>query len=284
MERRRRLVELGVVLAGGLALASAPAVVRAAPGTNTVPLTAGSLSIGTLANTTLPSTIVSAGTVSGAINSGNWTDGTGTGAGWHGTLQTAALVDQGAFSQTAGTTTALGSTASGAYTGTVGNAVVIVTVTGVPTAAATPVTWSDRETATATTGSATCTNGTACAIASGVTITFAAATTYPVGAAYTAKVGALPASGMTIATASATAILAQGTTLGGANLPTYQSNASVVTAGGAAVPFVTAAVNAGMGTFSVAPGVTITWDPNNTWGGASVSYVGVAQYAIVTGP
>jgi hypothetical protein len=284
MTRFSTRLKFGTVLLGGLALIAVPTVAQAASATNTLPLLAGSLSIGALSPTTLPSTSVSAGTVSGAIDQGNWTDGTGTGLGWHGTLQTAALVYQGAFTQTAGTTTAITNAASGAYTGTVGNAIITVTVSTATSSGVTQVTWSDREAATTTGGPTPCTNGSACTISNGVTITFTSATVYPVGAAYTAEVGALPASGMTIATASATGPTPQTTTLGGSNLPTFEGNGSVVTAGGSAVPFVHATALEGIGTFQLAAGVTITWDANNTWGGASVTYVGVAQYAISSGP
>lgn len=281
------LLKLGTVAVGGLVLFAVPTVALAATGTITVPFTAGSGSVGTLANTSLPSTSASGGTVSGAVNSGNWTDGTGTASGWHGALQTAALVDQGPFAQTAGTTATLGSTDSGAYTGTSGNAMITVRVNGTPTVLHTAFAWTDRERGTTTSSTAAvpaCSNGTACAISSGVTITFAAGTKYPIGAVYSAKVGALPAHSMTIATASASAITPQGSTAGGSNLPAYQSNASVVTAGGAAVPFVAAGRNQGMGTFSLAVGVTVTWDPNDAWNGAGAEYLGTAQYAISTGP
>ncbi|MHB8717978.1 MAG: hypothetical protein ACYDAC_03675 [Candidatus Dormibacteria bacterium] len=270
-----------------LAVVALPLSVRAA--TSTVSLSAGSLSIGTLANTTLTSTPVSTGTVSGSVNLGNWSDTTGTGLGWHGTiaLTNSPFVDQGAWAQTAGTTLALGSTASGAYTGSVANALVTVTVTS-STGTATTVNWSDREGATNTSGTAlACTNGSACAIASGVTITFATGVTYLSTDVYTAKVGAMPVTATTLDTNAAPAPVPQGTTVGGSNLPTYENGgptgAATVNASssGTAQPFVTAALNSGMGSFALAPGITVTWDPNNTW---DAGYTATAQYAIVSGP
>jgi hypothetical protein len=279
-------LKIGTIAISGLVVFAVPAVALAATSSITVPFTSGSPSISTLANTTLPSSNVSAGTVSGAINPGTWTDTTGTASGWHGTLQTAALVDQGPFVQTAGTTAALAGTGSGAYSGTTASAMISVTVKGTYAGLETGFAWTDRERDKTTSGTVpahACRNGTACAISHGVTITFAAGTSYPIGAAYRAQVGALPANSMTIATASASAITPQGGTPGGSNLPSYQSNGSVVIGGGA-VPFVAAGKNQGMGTFSLAVGVTVSWDPKDSWNGGRPEYVGTAQYAISTGP
>jgi hypothetical protein len=245
------------------------------------------------AGTTLPATVLSAGTVSGAVNGATWNDLTGSGAGWNGTVAISTLLVQGPWSQTAGTALALGSTASGSYTGSAGAASIVVTVNGTPTATNTPFTWTDREGATTSgpTSVPTCVNGTACAVNNGVTITFATATPYIAGDAYTAHVGIGSTTAMSLATGSATAITNQGTTLGGSNLPTYTGNLSTVTAGGVgiegtAVKFVTAAANAGAGSFTVTPGVTFTWDPNNTWSSstAGANYTATAQYTIATGP
>jgi hypothetical protein len=275
------------IVAAGFVLFALPAVALAATANITVPFAAGSPSIGTLDNASLPAISANAGTVSGAVNGGNWTDSTGTASGWHGTLQTTALVGQGPFVQTAGTRAALGSSGSGAYNGTSGSAIITVRVNGTPTMVHTPFAWTSQEHGTRTSGTvaaSACSNGIACAVSRGVTITFAIGTRYPAGAEYSARVGALPANSMTIATASALAITPQGGTAGGSNLPAYQSNGSVVSAGGSAVPFVAAGRNQGMGTFSLAIGVTLTWDPQDAWTGAGPGYVGIAQYAISTGP
>jgi hypothetical protein len=47
------------------------------------------------------------------------------------------------------------------------------------------------------------------------------------------------------------------------------------------VKIVSAAKLAGVGTFTVIPGVTLTWDPNNTW---ALPYTASAQYTIASGP
>ena len=277
----------GASLAG--LIAAQPAA--AATATNTLTLTPGSLSIGSLANTTLPSASVGAGTLSGAVDSGNWSDSTGSGAGWHGTIQATTFQAEGPWAQTAGTATALGSTASGSYTGSVANALITVTVSAGGTLLNTPFAWTDQEGSSTTSGSVVvCANGTACAVSNGVTVTFAAATTHPSGATYQAKVGTLPATALTLATASASGPTAVGTTIGGANLPAWENNGSTVSGAGvatygSAVPFVTAGAGIGMGTFTLAPGVTVTWDANNTWDAtAAANWVASAQYQISSGP
>lgn len=265
--------------------ATVPALASASTsGTASLPLTGGTLSINSLAaSATLPATNVSAGTVSGALNSGTWADTTGSGNGWNGTIQLAApFLYQGTWTQTSGAATALSSSASGTYTGQVANALITVTVTA-STVAATTVSWTDREATTSNGTNTVCNAVTTCAIASGITISFAAAV-YPTGATYQVEAGTLPTTSMTLSTPSATGPTATGTTLGGANLPVFENTGTTVPAGGSAVSFVHATTQTGMGSFSLAPGVTITWDPNNTWGGSGVTYSTTAQYAIVAGP
>jgi hypothetical protein len=257
--------------------------------TNTLPLLPGSLSIGALTNTTLTSTSVTTGSLVGAaIDSGTWSDNTGSGAGWHGTISTSTFQYEGTWSQTAGTATALGGSPvgfSGSYTGAVADALLTVTVSAGGTVLNTPFTWTDREGASTPSGTqATCTNNTACAVSNGVTITFAAATSYPANAVYAVKVGTFPTTALTLA-AGGTSTNNAGTSAG-ANIPVFENNASTVTAGGvgtqgSAVAFLTAPVNDGVGSFTIAPGVTITWDGTNTW---AASFVATAQYTIVSGP
>ncbi|MHB8717979.1 MAG: hypothetical protein ACYDAC_03680 [Candidatus Dormibacteria bacterium] len=272
-----------ILAATTLLLTAAWPSVDAAAASSTVQLSAGALTVGTLADTTLPTTSVSAGSVSGPINGGTWSDTTGQGAGWHGTIALSTpFVDQAPWTQTSGTNTALASTASGAYSGTVGNALITVTVASLSTGTTTNVSWSDLEGGTTTKGSAACSNGQACAIASGITITFLAVTAYPVGAVYQARVGTFSSTALALDSGAGAAPAPTGTTVGGSNLPRFVNGGAVVAAGGAAQPFVSAALNSGMGTFSLACGVTVTWDPNGTWSG--VSYIATAQYAIVAGP
>ena len=254
-------------------------------GTATLPLLGGSLSVGGIQSSiTLASTAVTAGTTSGVINSATWGDTTGSGAGWNGTIQlTTGFIYTGSWVQTGGTTTALGNVTAGGYTGSTGNALIVVTVT-TSTGAVTQFSWTDSSGAGTNGTNTTCNNVSACTVSNGVTIAFAAATVYPAGAVYTVKAGELTPSGASLLTADASTVTPTGTTGGGTNLPTYKNNGSTVSAGGSAVKFLSAALNQGAGTFTAAPGMTITWDPNNTWAGSGVNYTATAQYAISTGP
>jgi hypothetical protein len=280
---RMRIAAAVAASIAGTAVA-VPAHADAQTATNQLNLLGGSLSIGSLAATTLPSAALSAGTVSGAVDSGNWSDTTGSGAGWNGTVSTTQFVLQGPW-QAGGGGSALTNTGSGAYSGSAGAALVVVTVSAGGTATNTPFTWTDNEGSSQTSGTvSTCTNATACAVSNGVTITFNAATTYTSGWTYTAHVGAQSASAMSLTTASATGPTAVGSTAGGSNLPTFLNNGSTVTA--SAVKFVHATAGTGMGTFTLAAGVTVTWDPNNTWSSsvAGANYTATATYTISSGP
>jgi len=287
LPKGRAAAVAGATILGTLICLPAPAA-AATTTTNNLALAAGSLSISAMsASSTFPgSPNVTAGTASGAMDQANWTDATGLGLGWNGTVSTTDFVDNGAW--TPASTPALSSTASGGYTGGVAQAYLTVTVGLGGTTLTTPVTWTDQEGAgaTASSGSATCTNGSACAISNGVTITFASGSTYANGTSYSARSGRLAASALSLTTGSATGPTPQGATLGGGNLPSFTNNGSTVTGGGpttqgTAVKFVTAAVLTGIGTFQLAPGLTITWDANNTW---AATYSATASYTINSGP
>lgn len=277
-------------MVAALAATAAPLGAKAATSsTGTLSLLGGSLSMSGLASFTTTSTSLSAGSLATPMNNATWADSTGSGAGWNGTVAVTQFIDQGAWSQTSGTATALSSTSSGAYTGSAGAGSITVTVTqALDTTASTTLTYSysDVEKGVTTTGSGTATKGTAATLMNGLTITFAALTAYPQNATYESKFGILGTSALVLNTGQAT-VTASGTTSGGSNLPAFVNNSITVTAGGPStlsttpVKFVSAAVNTGMGTFSVTPGATITWDPNNVW---PASYTANLQYNIVSGP
>jgi hypothetical protein len=280
---QKRLV--GGLAAGIVGVLLPVSAMASSTATDTLSLAAGTLSISGLGNWTSASTAVSAGTLNSGTNSGTWTDQTGLGLGWNGTLAMESFLYTGTWTQTSGTVTALGTTAAGSYTGTSPNAFITVTVNGTPSSSSTPYTYSDNESGTVTSNSGTATNGSATTLANGITITFAAATTYPVGAVYSEKMGVLPTTALALHSASGT-ITNQAGTLGGSNLPTFTNNGVTVsstsaTAYGTAVKFITANALQGIGSFTVVPGVTITWDANNTW---AANYVANAQYTIASGP
>lgn len=282
----RRALAATAALGGLIAFSASPTPAHAStPATDTLALAAGTLSISGLGNWTSATTAVSAGTLSTGTNSGTWSDLTGTGLGWNGTLALESFILQGAWTSSGGTAN-LTNTLSGAYTGTVAEASITVTVTAA-TSGSTTFTCSDDEAGTFTScaTNSPATNGSATTLANGMTINFKAATTQAVNTVYTVQAGVLPTTAVTLDT-TAGSVAAQGGTFGGSNLPTLQGNGTTVasvsaTSFGTAIKFVHATALTGIGNFTVVPGVTITWDPNNTW---ALSYVANAQYSIVSGP
>lgn len=281
---RRRLLVGGAAVAA-LAATAAPLGARAATSsTGTLALLGGGLSISGMSTFTTTATSLSAGSLATPMNNATWADNTGTGAGWNGTVAVTQFVDQGAWTQTSGTTASLQTTSSGAYTGTAGAGSIDLTVT-LDSLLNVTYTYTDIENGVSTPGAGTAIKGTATSLTNGITITFASGTTYSANAVYDVKFGILPTSALALNTSQAS-VSATGTTQGGANLPAFQNNSTTVTAGGpttagSAVKFVSAAVNTGKGTFSVTPGSTITWDPNNVW---PANYTASLQYNIVSGP
>jgi hypothetical protein len=273
--------------AGFIGLAVMPVSAMASTTTtDTLQLSAGTLSISGMSTWTSAATAVSAGTLSSGTNSATWSDLTGLGLGWNGTLALESFIYQGSWTSSSGTAN-LTSTASGAYTGAVAEASITVTVTGTPTAASTPFTCTDDEAGTFTSCAANspAANGVATTLANGMTINFKAATTQTVGTVYTVQMGVLQTTALKLTTASGS-VTAQAGTAGGSNLPSLINNNTTVsstsaTSYGTAVKFVQAQALTGIGNFTVVPGVTITWDANNTW---AANFVANAQYTIASGP
>jgi hypothetical protein len=262
------------------AVMALPAAAATQTGTETVTLTAGSLSIagcGTcsaaLSGPVGPLAIV------GGAPAAIWTDATGSGTGWDGTLQATTMVYTGNWAQTGGTTTTLAATTAGAYSDTLDGIEYTVTVSAGGTGTTTPYTWTSTDTTDHAGGSGSATNGTAKAVGTmGVTITFASGTAYPSGAIYMVKVGAFPASALALNTVNFAVTPQTGTTSG---VPLSINNGTTVPGGGSAVKFVTAAANTGMGAYQVTPGVQVTPDAS-TWAG--VAYASTLTYTIVSGP
>jgi len=281
-----RIQRLILAVAAGAA-ALAPLYASAAtqqPAQQTTSFTAGSLSIAVPAATTFPATALSAGTLTSGVNAANWADNTGSGAGWNGTLAIQQFHISGTNAWTPGASSVLANNNSGQYTGTTTAAdyTVIVTAASAGGTTTVAISWSGEET-----GSGTATKNAAFAVgALGMTITFLTGQAYATTDVYTAQVGNLATSALAAAQAT-TAIAVFGTTTGGTNLPTATGGTSTVTSGtvstysGAPVKIVTAAKLKGKGTFTVTPGVTLTWDPNATW---ALPYTASAQYTIASGP
>jgi hypothetical protein len=278
--RNRRILVAAVATAAiGCALGPLSAqALTSGTGTDTLTVTGGSLSVASVGSATFTVTL-GVGTVTTAatnLNAGTYSDTTGSGAGFNGTLALYQFVNTQAWVPTG---TALSTNNSATYTGTTNDATYSVAVTA-NAATTVNVTWSGTEA-----GSGTATKGSAFAIGThGLTITFATGITYLVTDTYSIKADVLATSALTMAAGGS--CVAQGTTATGANLPTMTNTASTVTGGtyntyGAAVKVITAAANAGIGSFVCTPKATISADSNTT---LASSYTATAQYSIVTGP
>lgn len=263
-----------------LALPFLPQTVQAATtatSTDTLTLTAGSLSV--TAYSAGSATAALSGTSPAAANLAvaDWSDTTGSGAGWDGTMAVSLFNDTGTWTTTGGSHS-LASTSSGVYTGTATQGYYLVTVTG-DTGTSVNANVTGTESTTISGG----VHGSAVAVGThGVTITFATGTTYTSGDQFTIHVGNLPASALVLGAGSS--ITANGSTTAAA--PAFTNSGSTVTGGtatsvGSGVKFVSAALNTGMGSFHVSPNGTIAFDPNLDWAG---SYVAQVSYSIVTGP
>ena len=286
LSRRRTLA--GVAVVAALVGTALPIGARAATSTVTLALgSGGGLSISSMSGFTTATTSSAAGTLATPLNSAIWADTTGSGSGWNGTIAVTQFIDQGAWAQTVGTTTALNTTSSGAYTGSAGAGYIDVTVTQVgDTTGATSlaISYADVENGSTTNGTATATKGSATTLVHGLTITFATGTAYPQNAVYQSKFGILPTTALALNTTQGSVAL-QGSTL--SVPPVLVNSGSTVTAGGPAaysaspVKFLDALILTGEGSFTVVPGATITWDPNNIW---QANYVAGVQYTIASGP
>jgi hypothetical protein len=283
VNRIQRLILAVAAGAAALAPLSASALTQQ-PAQQTTNFTPGALSITVPASTTFPATALSAGTLTSGVNAANWADTTGSGAGWNGTLAIQEFHITGVNAWSPGASSVLNNNNSGQYTGTTTAADYTVTVTAASAGGTTTVaiSWAGEES-----GSGTATKNTPFAVgALGMTIDFLTGQAYAVTDVYTAQVGNLATSALAAAQATTT-IAVVGSTAGGTNLPTATGGTSTVTSGtvstysGAPVKIVTAAKLKGKGTFTVTPGVTLTWDPNFTW---ALPYTASAQYTIASGP
>ena len=284
---QRRLRRLGrrAGLAAVLTLVGVVAPVGAAfaaTSTSSATTTSGSLSIGTVTPETI--SVPVAGTGNGILPSAPWSDTTGTGDGWNGTVAVSDLSYTGAW-VAQGSATALTTTSSTAYTGTQ-NGVEYTVTTGTITSGAGSYTWTSTSTTDSAGGSGTAVASTANAVGTlGVTINFGTQSLTS-GFVYVVDVGTQSASAFTLDTAATGASItaASGTTSAD---PTFVGNSTTVSGGGVAstaygtaVKFVSAALNTGMGTYTVNPGASITADASS-W---AATYTAGVQYSIVTGP
>jgi hypothetical protein len=283
-QRRRIIVGLLICgLAGGLAPVGAAMAATTSTGTSRLSLTSGSLSIGTTTAETISAPV--GGTGSGILPVANWSDTTGSGGGWNGTVAVSDFSYTGTWTQTRGNNTPLAAY-TGSYSGTSDGAQYTVTVTS-GTTGVTNYTWTSDDPTDNVGGSGTATNGTPQSVGNnGVYIEFGGATQYPVGATYTLDVGTQSPSALSLnPSAPGAGVTAQTGTLSPA--PSLVGSGTTVTGGGTgassygtAVKFVSAPAGDGMGTFTIAPGASVSTDISSWLG----TYTAGVQYSIVAGP
>ena len=281
---RNALVAAAIGLVGVLGPAGAVAAATSTgTGTASATTTSGSLSIGTTTNETI--SVPVAGTGNGILPSAVWSDSTGTGDGWNGTVAVSDLSYTGSWAAQ-GSATALTTATSGAFTGTQDGVEYSVT-TGTITSGAGSYTWTSTDTTTGNpTGSGTAVASTANAVGTqGVTIDFGAQSLTS-GFVYVIKVGTQSASAFSLDTTATGAGVTpvSGTT---STAPTLVGNSTTVSGGGVAstaygtaVKFVSAALNTGMGSYTVDPGAQVNADASS-W---AATYTAGVQYSIITGP
>jgi len=303
--RRHRLGAKVFAGAGALLLAVlAPAGTAFASTTSTsaATLTAGSLSVVALSSEAI--SIPVGGVTTGVLPMAQWTDDTGSGDGWSGTVALSDFTYTGSWKQTAGTATALAAVSSGRRPGPVPGTVITITapnggtfdgtadgveytvkVGADATSSSTPFTWTSDDPTDKAGGSGTATNGVPADVGTkGITIDFVSGTTYPEGATYQVDAGTLSPDAVTLSpsygsvTAGTSTTSADPTLVGLAD--TVAGGGTSVSDYGTAVKFVSAAVDTGMGTYVIEPGVQIVADPSS-W---AATYTAGVQYSIVSGP
>jgi hypothetical protein len=257
----------------------------AATGTSSTSTTSGSLSIGSTTSHTISAPV--GGTGTGILPSAAWSDSTGTGDGWNATVALSDFTYTGSWKQTSGTTTSLSSSTS-AFAGTNNGVEYTVTVGSSGSGTSTPYSWTSTDpTDKAGATGLTATNGTAVEVGTnGLYINFTSGTTYASGTAYEIKAGTQSASALSLDTSATNAAITASSTTTSTD-PTFAGNSTTVSGGGpgstaygTAVKFVSAALNTGMGTYTVDPGASVTADLSS-W---TATYTAGVQYSIVTGP
>ena len=270
------------LLIGGLA-APAFADGTTSTGTGNAQLTGGSLAIGAITNNNNISVNLASFTGSGLLPTAVWSDATGSGYGWNGTVAVSDFTYTGTWSTTTGTP--LVTTTSGAYTGTQDGVVFTVDATGISNGAGS-FTWSSTA-STNSTGSGTAVASIATVLdTQGVSINFGTATETP-GTLFELQAGTQASSALSLLSSAvgAGATVEDGSLSAPPALVSAEATVSGPSTGpaegyGAAIKFVAAAANTGMGSYTVNPGVSFTAD-QNSWANL---YTANVEYSIVTGP
>ena len=220
--------------------------------------------------------------MSGLLPTAVWSDATGSGYGWNGTVAVSDFTYTGAWTNTG---SPLVDATSGAYTGTQDGVVFTVDATGISNGAGS-FTWSSTA-STNSTGSGTAVASIATVLdTQGVSINFGTATETP-GTLFELQAGTQASSALSLLSSAvgAGATVEDGSLSAPPALVSAEATVSGPSTGpaegyGAAIKFVAAAANTGMGSYTVNPGVSFTAD-QNSWANL---YTANVEYSIVTGP
>lgn len=275
---------IGLALAAVAALLMMPVAASAATtGTanQTLNLTGGSLSMTAPTDTIFPSTAIALGTLTSGINPADYTDATASGVGWSATIAVQKFHIVNSWAATSGSTVLINNSST-LYLGTQTADIYTMHVTAASLAASPTVAVSWPANASDIAGVASCTKGVGCQIGTmGLAVDFTPAVAFAATDTYTSQVGTLGASALRLASGSTTIT-------GSANPPAAVGGTSTITTGagfnfGAPVKFVSAAPATGSGTYTVTPGVTLTW-PTATGAVWAAAYASQANYSMVSGP
>jgi hypothetical protein len=283
----RRIGQLATVVAiatvvGVLAPMGAAFANTGVTGTGQAQLTGGSLAIGAITNNNNISVNLASFTGSGLLPTAVWSDATGSGYGWNGTVAVSDFTYTGVWTNTG---SPLVDATSGAYTGTQDGVVFTVDATGISNGAGS-FTWSSTA-STNSTGSGTAVASIATVLdTQGVSINFGTATETP-GTLFELQAGTQASSALSLLSSAvgAGATVEDGSLSAPPALVSAEATVSGPSTGpaegyGAAIKFVAAAANTGMGSYTVNPGVSFTAD-QNSWANL---YTANVEYSIVTGP
>jgi hypothetical protein len=238
--------------------------------------TTGSLSVSNISPADISVPVDSTGY--GSLPSATWSDTTGSGNGWQGSVATSDFSYTGAWTPDS-TSPALASSSAGSYIGTNDGDTYTLDVTGV---SGSTISYSYTSTAGAA-GTGAATAGTASSVGTnGISITFSSSQTYATGNSYQVQVGTQNSSALTLEDQFSSASITAST---GSNTdPLFINQTSSLTgapgAYGTAVPFLSAAINTGMGQYTVIPRVGISTD-NSSW---DATYTANVEYTISSGP
>ncbi len=237
-------------------------------------LTSGHLTVGSVGFGELHGTVNE--TVQGTYPSAVWSDTTGLGAGWQGSMAISHAIYTGGWSPEGGAPD-LGA-GHGGYTGNYDGVQVVVSVQS-DSGSSVSFTWVDN---LGHSGSGIDTPGQPCNVEDGLAVNFDPNIAYGQGDRYDLDAGAQPSSAVQLLPSVGSVVPSAET-----NSPPPQliNAGAIVQAGtgnnyGTPVPFVSAALQQGMGSYTVSPGVQVAVD-SSAW---SATYIAQAEYTIAMGP